>query len=544
MSYVAISGEVIDRVVREARDHPDEQVVGVLLGGQSGNAIVIDDAATGAAESNSSHVTLTADSIAKIADDIINKRIGGSIVGWYHSHVRGGVFMSETDVETQLKLQQFSPMVTAMVIDTQTGKSGFFRADAKTKGAVLIPPQNVRTEVVQPAEMALPAPAPSPVSSAYYPQAPPAAAPPAISIRTILLVVLFITLAVTAGMVALVYYRGSGGGGTSCGNLAVKHNPPQSPFTIAHPITFDANVTGSNLSNVTLAYRIIEQDPSGRGYMVGDLRQFPMLLKAAGKDTYSFTLPGSEVSGLFINYYITAFDTSGNTARSDVYTLSVGDFQWTRDRTDEVIVTRTIAQIVSIDIDPINSFSRAVTIKVVGPVPLGVLIAPINSQVVPPQKAQLRITTADNAQLFSRAEVEIDAVYVPPGGGAIQIIRSTTLILTVTDFDMEVFSPPVPEVHPDKEITYTLELKTYDGFTAPNGFQISVNSLPAKATWKLVLVDYRIDKGQMADMKYDLVIDVESGTKTGLYLFSVVITVVRSDGTISHDVTNIQLKVV
>jgi len=103
VSYVAISGQVIDKVVREAREHPDEQVVGVLLGGQSGNAIVIEDAATGAAESNSTHATLTGDSIAKIADDIIKKRIGGSIVGWYHSHVRGGVFMSETDVETQLK---------------------------------------------------------------------------------------------------------------------------------------------------------------------------------------------------------------------------------------------------------------------------------------------------------------------------------------------------------------------------------------------------------------------------------------------------------
>jgi len=542
VSYVAISGQVIDKVVREAREHPDEQVVGVLLGGQSGNAIVIEDAATGAAESNSTHATLTGDSIAKIADDIINKRIGGSIVGWYHSHVRGGVFMSETDVETQLKLQQFSPMVAAMVIDTQTGKSGFFRADAKTKGSVLIPPQNVRTEVVQPAEVTLPAPTPPPVSRAYYPQAPPAVGPSPISIRTILLVVVFITLAVTAGMVALIYYRGDGGG-TSCGNLAVKHNSPRPPFTIAHPITFDANVTGSNLSNVTLSYRIIEQDPTGKGYMVGDLRQFPMLLRAAGKDTYSYTLPGSEISGLFINYYITAFDTYGNTARSDVYTLSVGDFKWHYDRTDEVVVTRTIARTVAIDIDPINTFARAVTIKIVGPVPLGVLITPVSSQVVPPAPAQLRITTADNAQLVSGAEVEIDAVYIPPGGGAIQIIRSSMLILTVTDFALDVFSPPVPEVHPDKEITYTVKLKIYDGFTVPDGFQIKVDGLPDKATWKLVLSDYRIDKGEMADITYDLVVKVATGTKAQLYLFKLTFIASTSGGTIIHYVSNIQLKV-
>ena len=129
VSAVTISGQILQKVVGEARNHPDEQVVGVLLGGQSGGTIVIDDAATGAAESDSTHATLTGDSIARIADDIINKRVRGSIVGWYHSHVQGGIFMSETDVETQLKLQQFSPMVVGMVIDAQTGKAGFFRAD-------------------------------------------------------------------------------------------------------------------------------------------------------------------------------------------------------------------------------------------------------------------------------------------------------------------------------------------------------------------------------------------------------------------------------
>ncbi len=150
VSYVAISGQVAEKLVREARDHPEEQVVGVLLGGQFGSTISIEDAATGPANADATKATLTGDSIARIADDIINKRIRGSIVGWYHSHVRGGVFMSETDVETQLKLQQFSPLVTAMVIDTQTGTSGFFRADPKTREAVSVPSQNARAEVHRP----------------------------------------------------------------------------------------------------------------------------------------------------------------------------------------------------------------------------------------------------------------------------------------------------------------------------------------------------------------------------------------------------------
>ena len=47
VSYVAISGEVMERVVRQAAETPDRQVVGVLLGGQSGDGILVDDATTG-----------------------------------------------------------------------------------------------------------------------------------------------------------------------------------------------------------------------------------------------------------------------------------------------------------------------------------------------------------------------------------------------------------------------------------------------------------------------------------------------------------------
>jgi len=450
--------------------------------------------------------------------------------------------MSETDVETQLKLQQFSPMVTAMVIDTQTGKSGFFRADAKTKGAVLIPPQNVRTEVVQPAEVTLPAPTPPPVSRAYYPQAPPAAGPSPISIRTILLMVLFITLAVTAGMVALIYYRGPG---TYGGNLAITHNSPKGPFAIANPITFDANVTGTNLSNVTLAYRIIEAAPSGTGFIVGDLVQIPMLLKAAGKDTYSYTVPSSEISGVYINYYISAFDTSGNVARTDVFNISVGDFDWVVDKTDEVVAVRTIATQVRLDLEPINGFNKPVTIKVVGSPPAGVSIRPLSTSVVPPNPAILDIRSTGDSERVSKYNLEVDAVYSPSGASAVQIIRKTTLVLTVTDFDLDV-TPSFLESQrgTDKEATYTMTMDVYDGFTVPNGFQISVTGLPEHTSWQLVLVGHRISLDGLVEIVYNLVVKVESGTKTGLYLFSVKVTAATSGGTITHDKSNIQLKVI
>ena len=535
MSYVAISGRVIEKVVREARERPSEQVVGVLIGGQSGGAIVVEDTATGSSESSDTKATLTGDSIARIADDIINKRIRGSIVGWYHSHVRGGVFMSETDMETQLKLQQFSPLVTAMVIDTQTGESGFFRADQKTKESIRVPSQDTGAALAPPVSASFPG------ERAMYPQAPPLPASAPLSIRTILIAVILITLAVTGGIIALAYYRTPGAYG---GNLGITHNPPREPFVIANPITFDANVTGSNLSNVTLAYRVIEQAPDGKGLIVGDLVKVPMLLRAAGKDTYSYTVPSSEISGVYINYYISAFDSNGNVVRTDVYNLSVGDFDWVADKTDEIIAIRTMPTQVRLDIAPINGFSKAVTIRVVGSAPAGVSVRALSAQVTPPNPAVLEIRSTSDSELVQSYNMEIDATYSPPGASAVQIIRRTTLVLTVTDFIMDVH-PNYLEVQrgKDKDVTYTLNLKVYDGFTAPSGFKFEVNGLPEHTTWRLELQNYVVRPDEMAETNYSLIVRVQSNTPTGLFLFTVKITAVTSGGSIYHDKTNIQLKV-
>ncbi len=532
VSYVAISGQVMDKVVNEARNRPDEQVVGVLVGGQSGDAIIVEDAVTGPAESDSTHATLPGDSIARIADDIINKRVRGNIVGWYHSHVRGGVFMSETDVETQLKLQQFSPLVAAMVIDTHTGKSGFFRADAKTKGS-----SPVRSEVVT---GGMPPPfAPPSTPGAYYPQAPPSRPPTPVPVRTILIAVVLIALAVTAGIVALVVTRPATAG---AGNLAIAHNPPNGPFTIAYPIRFDANVTGTNLSNVTLAYRIIQQNPAG-GFIVGDLVKAGMGLKAAGTDSYFYEMPASEVAGLYINYYISAFDASNNVARTDVYNLDIGDFDWELDRTDEIVVVRTISTQVPVKLVSINGFSRPVKITVIGSPPAGVSIRATNPNVVPPGPAVLQITSTSQAEISRRYEVTVEADYTPPNAPAVHITRDITLVLTVTDFDFTI-SPSYVEVKRDKEATYILKLIVFDGLTAPNGFKISVTGLPEKTSWKLVLFDYKITSEEKAEVTFYLVISVESGASTGLYLFDVRITVTTGGGSISRSVTNIQVKII
>jgi proteasome lid subunit RPN8/RPN11 len=536
VSHVAISGQVIEKVVMEAREHPDEQIVGVLLGGQSGGTIVVEEAVTGPAERDATRATLTGDSIARIADDIINKRVRGSIVGWYHSHVRGGVFMSELDVETQLKLQQFSPLVTAMVIDARTGQSGFFRADAKTKGSIPVPSQSVNAEITTPV------PTPYVVEQAMYPQGPtpPSATP--VSIRTILLVVILITLAVTSGIIALAYYRGPG---TYSGNLTITHKSPIGPFFIANPITFDANVTGSNLQNVTLAYRVIQQAPSGKGLIVGDLVKVPMLLRAAGQDTYSYTVPSSDIAGVYVQYYITAYDTSGNIVRTEVYNLSVGDFDWLSDKSDEVVAVRTIATRVSLGTYSINNFASMVTIKVASATPAGVSVRPLSVQVVPPNSVILQITSTTDSELVQKYDVEIDAVYSPPSASSVQIVRKTILVLTVTDFDLTV-TPSYLESGrgTDKYATYTATLTAYNGITALQGFKFSASGLPDHTSWTLELVSYKIGQDETAVSIYNLKVSVPSNVATGLFLFTVTVTAQTSGGNVSHDVENLQLKVV
>ena len=541
VSYVAISGQVVEKIVEEAREHPDEQVVGVLLGGQSGGAIVIEDSATGAAESNSTHATLTGDSIAKIADDIINKRIRGSIVGWYHSHVRGGVFMSDTDVETQLKLQQFSPVVAAMVVDARTGGVGFFRADSKTRGATPVPSRDLSAET---APLVV---APSQAGSAVYPQAPAPAAPMPISTRTILIVVVLLTLAITGGIVALAYYRGPAVYG---GSLAVTHTPPKPPLTIGNPITFDANATGTNLQNVTLAYRIIEQAPTPGGVIVGNLVSVPLLAKSAGCTgtcTYSYTMPASEVSGLYIQYYISVYDTASppNVVRTDVYNISVGDFNWHDDKT-ETIAIRNVQSSVSLPIDSIHGFNQPVTIKISTSLPLGVRVAPVSTQVRPPSPAVLTITSTDNAQIVRKYDIEVDAVYAVH---AVQIIRSTTLELTVTDFDVDV-SPTYDKTERcsitascndrTEYALYTVTLTIYDGFTSPGGIKIYPSGLPDHTSYELLFVDNKIGTDETQTLTYHLKIRADMSAKVDKYLFSVVVTA----GTITHRVDNIQFEIV
>ena len=142
MSYVSISKSVLDRIVQAARETQTE-IIGFLLGRMEGDTIVIEDSTTHEFTSERYRVRLPPSSIAVIADQLVSGRLKGNIVGWYHSHTEGGLFFSETDIATQKQLQQFSHLITGLVIDSSNGTVGYFRVPPGTNTAVRLPESHV-----------------------------------------------------------------------------------------------------------------------------------------------------------------------------------------------------------------------------------------------------------------------------------------------------------------------------------------------------------------------------------------------------------------
>lgn len=119
----------MNKIKGEAEKNMDEEIIGVLIGKVSGHTLIVEEAVTGEFEPEATRVTLPSRTIAKVSDRILKGELKGNIVGWYHSHPGYGVFMSETDIESQRKLQQFSSEVVALVIDPTSSEVGFFTLD-------------------------------------------------------------------------------------------------------------------------------------------------------------------------------------------------------------------------------------------------------------------------------------------------------------------------------------------------------------------------------------------------------------------------------
>jgi len=119
---INIASIVLDRISAEIR-RPYERI-GLLIGTFLNDGLWVNDIVIGGGSDSETSCVLSGNKLAKVADDIVRRKIDGRIVGWYHSHPGYGVFMSETDLATHGKLLQFSPFVIALVVDPEINEFG------------------------------------------------------------------------------------------------------------------------------------------------------------------------------------------------------------------------------------------------------------------------------------------------------------------------------------------------------------------------------------------------------------------------------------
>ncbi|KON27849.1 hypothetical protein AC481_03550 [miscellaneous Crenarchaeota group archaeon SMTZ-80] len=116
--------------------------IGLLIGKFENGELYINEVINGTGEADKSHCMFSQDLLAEVADNIINGRLEGSIVGWCHSHIHGGIFMSSIDIETQCKLQQFSQYIVSIVVDVSSRQFGIFIYDQQS-GPIQIPSEYI-----------------------------------------------------------------------------------------------------------------------------------------------------------------------------------------------------------------------------------------------------------------------------------------------------------------------------------------------------------------------------------------------------------------
>jgi proteasome lid subunit RPN8/RPN11 len=459
LSYVSIWKPVHDRIVQAARDTRTTEIIGLLIGRLKDDTIIIQDSTTGEFSSEPHRVTLPASSLAKIADDIVTGRLKGNIVGWYHSHTAGGLFFSETDVATQTKLQQFSSLITGLVVDASNGEVGYFRVIPQSGTAIRIPNENIKVYAEE--QDALP------VGPAAAPVIPPT---PTVEVRRrpprqtlqlqpnrLTIAVILVALIVSIALIGALIYNAA----PRTSNLTISHNPVLKA-TIGTPIPISANTTGTT-RNVTLVYSVISGSESN------------VSMSSIGPGEYGYTIPGTEVTGN-IAYYIKAFDTQGNEVKTATYNIAVADFSVIT-QSSSLTVYRTKSVLTQIILLAVNNFNEPVILSSTG-APTGLIVA-FASNPVSPESVELNFTATELAP-NGTYPITVSATYAPPQSAP--VARQVTLEVTVADFYLQV-SPTSSDLHPGSTASLTVTLTLEKGFVDP--ITINVVDLPQGATYTL-----------------------------------------------------------
>lgn len=504
MSYVGIWRPVNDQIVQASRDSQRE-IIGLLLGRLENGTIIIEDSITGEFLAEPNRVTLLSNTLAKIADDILSRRIKGNIIGWYHSHTESGLTFSETDIETQKKLQQFSSLITAMVIDAKTGDMGCFRVDTQTGRSIRIPDVNVRIFEEQtgatPPETK--AGTQVPVTSTIGMRQLPAERrlPTKVMIFSIILVALLASLS----LLGFIFY----GGLPRVAAISIRHSPVLSA-TIGTPVEIKAIVNGT-VRNVTLLYSVS-----------GTTSFTEVAMNSSLPGQYSYVIPGEGVARNVV-YYIRAIDVSGNEVRTETYTIPVADFAFS---TNELALTvyRDSSTSTTLDLLYMNAFNNPVSLSTTDtPQGLTVIFTPN-----PTTLAETQVTVnvaADTRTPSGTFSLALIGTYSPLGGSA--VTRQLTAKITVADFDLQV-TPSSVLISAGTTASFTLALTIQQGFVDP--VQVTVQGLPQGAAYELASGGSTMILGGSGTTTITLRITTTLSVRPGTYA----LTISASGGGVVH----------
>lgn len=119
-------GPVLQSIRQHARQSPDAEICGVLIGRQGDDGTIVTGAVAGeGAAQGGAHVTFTQEAWVKIHEEKDRKYSGQAIVGWYHSHPGFGVFLSDQDLFIHKNFFS-SPGSLAWVYDPHSDEEGCF----------------------------------------------------------------------------------------------------------------------------------------------------------------------------------------------------------------------------------------------------------------------------------------------------------------------------------------------------------------------------------------------------------------------------------
>jgi len=121
---VFITNRVMNGISRDV-NRPFERI-GLLMGTLQDSSLWINGIVPGGVEVSEVSCAFPPDLLARVASEIVEGKIEGRIVGWYHSHPGHGVFLSQTDVQTHMQFSQFSPYAVSLVADPKAEEFGMW----------------------------------------------------------------------------------------------------------------------------------------------------------------------------------------------------------------------------------------------------------------------------------------------------------------------------------------------------------------------------------------------------------------------------------